>query len=51
MHTVREPLLKTLRLLKLQDIYAIQQYRYIYKLLDLPSYFNSILISRNQDIT
>ena len=47
-----EPLFKILRLLKLQDIHALQQHKFIYQLInkDLPSFFHSMLTSRNQGI-
>ena len=40
-----EPLFKILRLLKLQDIHALQRHKFIYQLInkDLPSYFHSML--------
>ena len=51
-YTHSEPLFKMLDILKIQDIHTLQQFKFIYKLLNnnLPHYFNSIPVTHNRDI-
>ena len=46
------PIFKNLRLLKIYDIHTLQQLKFYYKMVhtNLPIYFNTLPLIRNQDI-